>query len=449
MSDHSDDAYAAFAMTGAASATVQSILDDCVPALQDLTRYDPLALVATFGGLLLAPELQSNCIRLEALAHICLATARGSKRPTRRLTQHLFEALGSGACGRSEDPAEDVHVSSIATPRGNFRVLEGTWESGGFCLQRVVNVVERMPRGSGYDILRNSIYSLLRLSELACERAGLARNQLGNDLPQQSLPIEIAVRLQAYAAMVRFSQEELSEASISMTDLSAFGFDPTRRTELLTDRLGNSSLERYPVVHRKGTSCLALPTAVSAAIRRFVIEQMEANGMREALLRGLAREYSHLFSLTPLLGGSQTGALEFRRTATGLISGVMREIEPGRFINMIFLIDTLEDFSEDGLVGFNPELVGLGASINHWVTHAYENALNTGRLEYGLSLLVPCGVGRGVAISFDRVDRLNWRFESISAADLYTLSWTEDFKPLSLFRVLEARDKGESQSWLG
>src|SRR5690606_24543146 len=94
-----------------------------------------------------------------------------------------FRALGNGVCGWREDPAEDVFVGTVRTPRGNFQVFEGMWEGNAFYLQRILNVVEEMPGGSGYKELRDSIYALLMISDFACKRSGVERHQLGSEMP--------------------------------------------------------------------------------------------------------------------------------------------------------------------------------------------------------------------------------------------------------------------------
>ena len=153
--------------------------------LKEITSYDPLLIASTFGGLLTVPDLQSNCIRLEILIHCALAFARGQRQPNDKIISRLFARFGRGVAGRYEDPAEDVFVSSIATPRGNFRFLEGVWESAGFHLQRVVNVLESMP---SHDRMRERVYALLRLSDAVCQRARLTRYQLGNETPLKAVP---------------------------------------------------------------------------------------------------------------------------------------------------------------------------------------------------------------------------------------------------------------------
>ena len=111
--------------------------------------FDRVRAASIFGGLLTVPELHSNTLRLEALVALSLHWASGERKPSEAIIARAFSALGSGWCGQMEDPSEDVFVGSVATPRGNFRILNGIWESPAFWLQRVVNVVETMPQGGG------------------------------------------------------------------------------------------------------------------------------------------------------------------------------------------------------------------------------------------------------------------------------------------------------------
>ena len=143
---------------------------------------------------------------------------------------------------------------------------------------------------------------------------------------------------------MRFSREELRGFGVSIDDLAPFGFVPDDRESLLEELIGYSFFERYPVLFRKGEICLALPTAISSAIRRYVIECMENAGMREAFLRGLGREYAATFAQAPLLGGHIGVPIAFQRTRLGMYASVMTKVEEGRDLNFVFLLDTLDDF---------------------------------------------------------------------------------------------------------
>jgi hypothetical protein len=236
------------------------------PVLAGLAEFDPLRLAATFSGLLTVPELQSNCVRLEALVHLTLALGRGKRKPNERLISRLFSEVGKGMTGRQEDPAEDVFVSSISTARGNFRILEGVWESAGFYLQRVVNALDSIPAGGLFDQMRESVSALLKLSDLVCERAGLARNQIGNPVPEVALPRKPAASLSALRMVVKFTEADLMAHGISIAHLAEFGFDLSARATLAEETIGCSPLERCPVAYWNNQYFFLLPTAASTAI---------------------------------------------------------------------------------------------------------------------------------------------------------------------------------------
>jgi hypothetical protein len=424
---------------------LQSVVDAHAALFAELEPFDPLRLASCFGALLTEPSLQSSGVRLETLVHLALATAHGTRKPNDKIIARLFSALGDGIPGTLEDPAEDIFVSLIATPRGNFRILEGIWESAGFHTQRIVNALELIPKGEPYDRIRNCVYAMLKLSDLVCERAGLRRYTRGEPTPLDKIPPKILGRLQSLRRCIRFTEDDLSANGIALSDLAEFGYDPRARADLASNRIGHSALERSPVVHRNGDFYLLLPTAASAALRRFVIESIEHIGLRDVFESTLAYELGTLIAKIPLLG-SRTGApMEFRRTDNGLLAGVMTPADRGLFVNFVFYADTLENFGEEGLVGIYPTVTrsGLEKDIVTWIDEAYESASKLPDFRAGLTLLVGCGIGRAVLDLTPDKEWDNWRVESIAAPDLLTLSWLPDFKPLSLWRLLAGRDRLE------
>lgn len=409
--------------------------------LRDAQSFNPLRLAATFAGLLAVPELQSNCLRLEALVHLALATGNGRQEPDRQIVGHLFTEAGKGTLGIKEDPAEDVFVTLIVTSRGDFRVLEGIWESAGFYLQRFVNVLELLPAGDLANQLREPVYALLRLSDLVCERAGLVRYQLGSDKRAQVLPAPLLDVVSTLSEIVSFTEAEFKAHGISLEHLVAFGFPAEQRARLCSEAIGNSTLERFPIAHRNGEFYFLLPTATSAAIRRFITEMMESIDLREAFIGFLAMEYGNLFGDVPLLGERRSAPIEFRRTEDSLLAGVMMEVDPGLFINVVFFVDPLKGFAQDGLVGEIPDLDRLAKDVAAWVESATGPACASPGYRAGMTLLVGCGIGRA-AIRFP-VPKLplGWTFEAISAPDLHTLCWLNDFNSLSMWRLLESEKR--------
>lgn len=88
---------------------------------------------------------------------------------------------------------------------------------------------------------------------------------------------------------------------IELDDLAEFGFDLSKRSRLTEDMIGHSDLERYPLVYRNGEAHLLLPTAVTASIRRFVIEKMEALGLAGTFAATLAYEPMNMLGYCPTL----------------------------------------------------------------------------------------------------------------------------------------------------
>jgi hypothetical protein len=388
------------------------------------------------------PELQSNCIRLEALAHLSLLRGRGHRKPNDKVIARLFADFGKGWLGLQEDPAEDVSVSLIRTPRGNFRVLEGIWESAGFYLQRTLNALQLVSRESLFDHINDRVYTLLRLSDAVCERAKLARYQLGNQIPQDKLDGKVINSLSSLRRIVRFKESDLAELGIRPEHLAVFGFDPITRSQLADELIGHSTLERYPIAHHNGEYFLLLPTAVSATIRRYIVEEMGELGLRDAFASTMAYEYAQMFSETMLLGTDLGAPIEFKRTDAGFLAGVMTRADRGLFINFVFLADTLENFDHEGLMGIYPTGASekLDEGIERWVDEAYNTATNEPDFREGLTVLVCCGIGRAMSV-YKPEKRGNWRFEYLGAPDFTTLSWLEEFKPLSLWRLIDSQER--------
>ena len=401
--------------------------------------YDALRLAATLGGMLAQPELQSNCLRLEALIHLAIASAHGDRKPSTGFIARALGNLGKGPLGLYEDPAEDVFVTTVATPRGNFRVLEGIWESAGFYAQRIINLVESMPRGAGYDDIRDAVYSLLQLSDVVCERAKLVRYQLGSEIPRATLSGALAAAGSSCRRLVKFSTADLERLSISLSHLGEFVFNPRSCANLCDEAIGHTTLERYPVARRRDDVFFVLPTATSAAIRRFVIERMDAAGMRQTFLAALADEYAHVFSRTPLLGGRVGAPIGFRRTKHGALAGAMTRVDAGRYLSFVFSIDTLDNFAETGLAGIygNPDAVT--DDIDAEIDNACEAAQKEADFREGLTIVAFCGIGRGVVNIMNKKERPNWRVETTSAPNLLTMSWIPHFTPLFLWRMLDAQ----------
>jgi hypothetical protein len=408
--------------------------------IADLRNLEPLKTAATFAGLLTIPDLQASCLRIEVLVHLALAYCGGRRAPTQSFVRRSFERLGKGTCGRMEDPAEDVFLTLVNTSRGNFRVFDGISEGAGFYLQRILNVVDCMPKESPYNELRDSVECLLRLSDAVAERAGLHENSRGQDMPLESLHTNITSRLSTLSDVLYFHDHDLAELKIPPGLLARFAIGPNYYAVLQEQSLGNTDLERYPVGLRGDGAYLLLPTAVSSAIRRAVIESAVSIKRANSFDLALVSEFGKLFHEMPTLGKGAGIQVNFQKIRGGHVGALMQEVDPGRYIHLIFFVDGLDGFFPDGLGGANADPSHLSSAISAHLKHASDEATSQSTFRDGISLVVACGYGRALYLAVEDTLPEHWRLESIAAHDFTTLSWLSGFEPLSLWRLLDARD---------
>ncbi|MCI5212643.1 MAG: hypothetical protein D3910_28505, partial [Candidatus Electrothrix sp. ATG2] len=149
--------------------------------VRDLARYDAAVAVPLLSGLLTVPEYQSNCIRLEILVALAVVHCRDRKKANITQAVRWFSQIEKSQCVSGEDPAEDVFVSLVYDSNGDYRLIEGIWESAGFYTQRVLDVVATMPDTGQFWQIKRNVRALLVISDMICEKAGLRRYQLGSD----------------------------------------------------------------------------------------------------------------------------------------------------------------------------------------------------------------------------------------------------------------------------
>jgi hypothetical protein len=403
-----------------------------------LKGSDPLATALSFASLLLNRNLQSSAYRIETLVNLALSLGRDRKSLRPRDIRRIYGEMQKGIVARQEDPAEDVFVSNISTMRGNFLVLEGLSEGAGYFLQVFMQMVDSLPEHDSYDVIREPVYALLALSDEACKRAGLIRNQLGNEIPQAKLMPKDAERISALRKCLTFSSADLEKLALKLDDLGNFGFDPLKRSRLLEQSLLHNDLERYPVVHKDGATFLLLPTAVSAGIRRFVFDMLAKAYGLEIFLRALAYEYSKRLNLIPFLGESGRVRLEFTPAGETLMASVFRWVDDGRALHILFFMDNLKGFDESGFGGWYKDEPGTTSAIRDHIKSAKLKAKANEQFKSGITLIVGCGVGRGIVQDISLPKPENWDVDFLSVHDFEVLSNKNSFGPISLWRLKDA-----------
>ncbi|MBS0999767.1 hypothetical protein JK169_01845 [Acetobacter persici] len=436
------DIEALFAMFGALSGghyVLEQLLSDRPDLIRCLQALSPQAVTA-FGALLTIPEVQANSARIEAMIHLAIAHAQGKQSPSSRLAVELFDAIGVEA-GHLEDPAEDLMIEAVRSPWGNYRIISGLWEGAGFFLQRFIDVVVHMPKSQEFERIRRSTIALLKLSEEICARANLERHTLGNEMPVGSVGKEQIAKWMRRRSQLIFTKADLKRLAIEADDLTPFVLTPADRLALISEKLGNTTLERRPLVEATDAYHLILPNAVTSAIRYWVIDGLTQLGLRHGLRRAISRSYAQLFHEQRLLGCVSRLELEFQPVGDVLVAETMVQFDRGRTIHFLFFTDTLDDFDKMGLSGVDPASAMLGNLFEQRIAACFQKIAVDSDYKEGMTLLVGCGVGRGVAIPVAGEDHLGWRVESCSANDLLTMSVLHDFSIANFWRILEARDR--------
>ena len=117
----------------------------------------------------------------------------------------------------------------------------------------------------------------------------------------------------------------------------------------------------------------------------------------------------------------------------------------GSSLDLIFFVDGLDGFLQRGLSGVNAAPDALASAVTQHIERASAHASGQPGFRDGMSLFVSCGFGRELHLELKEDLPTNWRFESIAAHDLVTLSWLSEFSPLSLWRLLDSREAIERE----
>jgi hypothetical protein len=221
-----------------------------------LTTYDARATITRTAALLAVPHLQANAVRLEVLVHLAAAKCGGRKKPkTQDLEKWLNDDLGQRDIAMLEDPAEDVFVSNIETPEGNFRIFEGLWESSDYYLQVTIDtLLSRHAPAECRDLLI-PVLALLRLSDTVAERLKLSRWHVEPSVPTSPVTLEPSIRLSDRIRAVTFTSHDLTALGITRATIEPFVLRSIDRAALSREVTGASSLESGLSLSSKTRSC--------------------------------------------------------------------------------------------------------------------------------------------------------------------------------------------------
>ena len=408
--------------------------------VRSLIRFSPTQLIACVGGLLTMPEWQASTLRLEVLQHLIVASSQGRKKAAARDLKTWLSELGDGLAGRLEDPSEDVFAARVHTSSRDYLVFEGIYEASAFHLQRFLNILEAMPTHDPYAGIRRAVCALLSISNEVAHRANVSAFAVGQTEPLRDIPTTLLENLALIGERVTFSRDEVNALGIDLDDLRSFIFDPNNRDAIRAESLGHSTLERFPLIWIRNKLRVALPTAVSVAIRRLIIEFCLSADQRAELYASYANEMAATFKGMPLLGGRPAPTLQFHLRSGIFVANLSCYVDRGRLLHMCFLLDDFDSYAETGMTGVNPNSSTITNAIEASLAVTHRNFASKTEFKEALSVLIICPWGRPMVFDFAGVKDLRWRVESTSAADLAAISWQPTFSPLGLWRLLDSRD---------
>ncbi len=362
---------------------------------RSLAAFDRAETLAIIAGLLTLPQFHANTIRIEVLQNLVHRNAAGPNKPTRnRVAQWLNRGLGEGWAARMEDPVEDVFISNVVSGVGNSRVFEGVWESNDFWLQEALNALRAFQAESwASDVLIQS-FALLTLSEALAARCGLSRYCMGGGSVRMPLDLPNQAELYARAALMWFSRRDLDAMGCSLDRLASFIHDntPAEGGE------GKSTLCRRPLIRDGDGVSIAIPAAISPAIRLRLVEALIQAGALERYERVLfSQQINQLFNKgVRALGGKIVEQHRLPPLPEGTPAKVQElvEFDSGKFAHIVFFEDSVLEFLKTGPNGILDLAGAKGRELHlHCERCAHEVATQPGYTG-GLTIAVHGGLGR-------------------------------------------------------
>ena len=397
--------------------------------------------LAIFGGMTTLPELQSNAFRLEVFVHLAFLYAKGKNRAKPSQIAAWFNQLDSGTCGRQEDAAEDVFLANVTFEGRTYRLFEGISEGNRFYTQLFLTIIEDMPSSGRYRFIKNATRSMLMLSDAIAERASLSANCIGETVPRSNLEkLENRVMSKIRSRVV-FTKDDLTSLGTSIEMLRPFTITQDACPDLGSYSSGHTPLKAMPITECKNGIVVFLPTSIGLAIRHFTISYCLECGMKQDINEALVSAYIAHFANEGMLKSSPP-PLEIDRVGEQKISQLVKEIDEGRYLHLLFIFDTFDNFEDGAFMTMNArsadsELIGKCIEQTHMTISDKDG------FREGFTIIIPCGWGRFFAVGLNE-SLENWRSEMIPPHDLLTLHHTPSFRVLDLLRIRDARDRFEA-----
>ena len=246
----------------------------------------------------------------------------------------------------------------------------------------------------------------------------------------------------ARASNVSFSGERLTDLGINPKILEPFILSDRLNAELATQDVGHSNLERYPLIRHDEYITLALPAAISVAIRRYALEWLHIRGMLKALETRLRMKQSQLvFEELQRHAGVTSMAHVFPSRPNGLLDfdEMLGRFDEDKLCHVLVVPDSLEKIVEVGLT--NERRLHETADL---ISAYLREVIVDLRIRYigtnGFTLIVIGGLGRGFTFGLHEVPE-GWRASIFSLESF--IHYVQTFEA-SLLRLWKLKREEES-----
>jgi len=413
-----------------------------------LDNYDRKSTISILAGLLTVPALQANTIRIETLVHLAVAHCRGRRKAgLPEISNWLNTQLGDSPLAELEDPAEDVFITNVCTPEGNRRILTGIWESNDYFAQMVIEclVSPSVPEECRYLLI--PIFALLRLSDFISNSFDMSRWHLEPSTPKGSIHLSSSMQLAERAQVITFPEDELESLDINPEMLTPFTWRDVDKQMLESEFVGNSSLEKRPLINFGNDYVLALPHAISPAIRRFVLTELKRLGYLQSFANQLAILQSQQVEKEGLqeLKGN-TVSVECPKPDGNIpsIHTWLLKYDTNKYLHVVLIHDHLVWLEKQGLMELVLYPPAIQSNFYAYLNKVAEHCCSLPDYHEGMTLLVLGGLGRGFALrNIEWPDF--WRFSAIRISDLLMLAGEIDRPINSYLKCIKQKGRAEEK----
>lgn len=392
--------------------------------LKVLGRYSLEKTLPMAAGLCTVPRYQANVYRVELFVQAVMVGCKGKRTPTwQQFQTWLNYFVGDFEISRVEDPPEDAFVLNVLTRVGDFRVLGGTWEAGEHAASLLIAAVDSLKlKCSGR--LMAPVLALLRMSDAVACRAGLPRWHSEQSISKHALSIDRNTPLTEWAQHVVFTVCELVELGIPPEHLKPLVLSASAYASLADQNNQESDLHRYPVIRIADTFILALPSAVTYAIRRLlvaaadeldVVSDLYGAVMKQVVSRlqeAVSRSHRH-----PVVNIDLPASV---RSVEGWCISIVIRVGQRRFLHFIVVAFGLLEIADSGYLHLRELSGSRSRQLLEHIQAVRKHLENTGSLDSGHTFLIGGHLGEGMIWDLPE-PRDRWTFSPARLADFEML----------------------------